>query len=310
MQSGSFWLPPQVSTIAGDVDSLFYFILWWSVVFFIGVVAATAFFIWRYRRTHGGEYPPVVKESKFLEALWVVGPTILVVVVFYGGFRTFVDAKVTPPNPYQIQVTGQQWSWTFTYPNGVTASDTLYVPRDRPVELEMSSQNVIHSMFIPAFRVKQDVLPNRYTSLWFEATDDGVYPVFCAEYCGTNHWDMTSRVKVVSQERFDTWLEEQAEAAQDMSPVELGKQLYQNQGCAACHSLDGSDGIGPTMQGLFGSTETLDDGSTVEVDENYLRTSILEPNAQIVQGFGPQMPAFSQLNEQQVTALIEFIKTQ
>jgi cytochrome c oxidase subunit 2 len=309
MNNGSFWLPPPVSTVASDVDSLFYFILWWSVVFFIGVVGAMLFFAIRYRRTDRDEYPPVVRESRWLEALWVIGPTILVVIVFYSGFASFVRLNTPPPDAYQIQVTGQQWSWNFEYPNGVVSTNEMYVPVDRPVELRMSSQDVIHSFFVPAFRTKNDVLPNRYTTIWFEATEEGQYDAFCTEYCGTDHSGMTAQVHAVDQTEFEDWLEKQASAGEDMPLEEYGEQLYEEQGCNACHSLDGSSSVGPSFQGVFGSTSTLQDGSTVEVDENYLRESIIEPNAQVVQGFQPAMPPFAHLNERQVSALIEFIKT-
>lgn len=309
MNNGSFWLPPPISTVASDVDSLFYFVLWWSVVLFIGVVGALAFFSWKYRRSQREEYPPKVKDSVWLEALWILAPTVLVIFVFYSGFTSFIKLTSPPPDAYTIQVEGRQWAWNFEYPDGLVTTNEMYVPANRPIQLQMSSQDVIHSFFVPAFRVKNDVLPSRYTTLWFEATEEGEYDLFCTEYCGRDHSGMIGRVHVVSEEEFDTWLTEQGSAGEDLPLEEYGEQLYEEQGCNACHSTDGSTLVGPSFQGLFGSEETLADGSTVQVDANYLRESILQPNAQIVQGFQPAMPPFSHLKERQVSALIEYIKT-
>ncbi|MFB6098716.1 MAG: cytochrome c oxidase subunit II, partial [Salinibacter sp.] len=240
----------------------------------------------------------------------IVIPTILVLLVFNWGFKTFVKQKTVPQNAYQIRVTAQQWSWFFRYPNGATTSDTLYVPAGEPIQTKMSSKDVIHSFFVPAFRVKQDVLPNRYTSVWFEATEKGTYDLFCAEYCGRNHSEMEATVKVVSQERFNQWVKKAATPS-DIPLPKLGKQLYQQRGCQGCHSLDGSRMVGPTWKGLYGTTgHKMSDGSTVTVDENYLRSSILKSGARIVQGYQNLMPSYAGLSERQVTALIEFIKQQ
>jgi cytochrome c oxidase subunit 2 len=174
----------------------------------------------------------------------------------------------------------------------------------------MSSQDVIHSFFVPAFRVKQAVLPNRHASVWFEATEKGAYDLFCTEYCGRNHSEMDATVKVVSRDRFDQWLENAA-TPKDIPLPKLGEQLYTQQGCQGCHSLDGSDMVGPTWQGLYGKTgHEMADGSTVTVDENYLRSSILQSGDQIVQGYQNVMPSYSNLSEKEVTGLVEFIKQQ
>lgn len=304
---GEFWLPEAASTMAPEVDSLFNFVTIVSAILLAAVVAAMLYFVYRYRRRAPGEQPPVVQESKALEISWIVVPTILVLLVFNWGFKSFVKQKTMPADAYQIRVEAQQWSWLFEYPNGVT-SDTLYVPVDEPVRTTMSSKSVLHSFFVPAFRVKQDVLPNRYTSVWFEATETGTYDLFCAEYCGRNHSEMEAPVKVVSQQRFNEWLES-SEMPDDLPLPRLGEQLYNQQGCNGCHSLDGSAGVGPTWDGLYGTTEReMSDGSTVTVDENYLRRSILEPSAEIVQGFQGTMPSYANLSERQVSALIAFIR--
>src|SRR5690606_31233711 len=177
---GTFWLPEAASTVAGDVDALFYFVYWISVVIFFLVVAVMTYFMIKYRRRTPQDRPSVVHESKVLEATWIIVPLILVLIVFTWGFRVFLQLGVAPPDAYDIQVTGHKWSWQFEYPNGVSSAE-LHVPVDRPVRLNMSSVDVLHSFFIPAFRVKQDVLPNRYTSIWFEATRVDTFQIFCTE---------------------------------------------------------------------------------------------------------------------------------
>jgi cytochrome c oxidase subunit 2 len=252
-----------------------------------------------------------VHESKLLEISWIVVPTILVLLVFNWGFKSFIKMNVAPPNAYEIQAEAWKWNWLFTYPNG-TQSDTLYVPEGRPVKVTMSSRDVIHSFFVPAFRVKQDVLPNRYTSVWFEATNQGTYDLFCTEYCGTNHSDMITKTKVVSQQEFSDWVESGGGATDDMPLPQLGERLYRQQGCNACHSLDGSRMVGPTWQGLYGTeNHAMADGSTVTADENYLREAILEPGATIVEGYSNVMPAnYQSLSERELSALIAFMKEQ
>lgn len=307
---GDFWLPESASSIAPEVDGLFLFVTGVSFILLAGVTAAMLYFVYRYRREDPGERPAPVEESRMLEVSWIVVPTILVLLVFTWGFKSYVKMNVVPSGSYEIQVRAQQWNFNFEYPNGVT-SDTLYVPRGEQVKLRMSSQDVLHSLFIPAFRVKYDILPSRYTSVWFEAMDRGDYDLFCTEYCGTGHADMTKVVRVVSQKDFQDWLES-AGTPEDLPLPALGKQLYTQQGCQACHTLDGPEPVGPSFDGLYGTTgHTMSDGSTVTVDENYLRESILKPEAKVVQGFDNLMPGtFSNLSERQISALIEFIKDQ
>lgn len=311
--NGTLWLPEGASTMSGEIDALFYFVYWISVILFIGVVGTMAYFAYKYRRRSEHDRPAVVHESKLIEAAWIVIPTILVLVVFTWGFRAFLQLQVAPPNAYQITVTGQKWIWQFKYPNGATVGGEgaeLHVPVGRPIQLKMSSQDVIHSFFVPAFRVKQDVLPNRYTYVWFEATKQDTFDVFCTEYCGTGHSNMMAKVVVQSQDAFNTWLQEAAVGASG-SPAERGQLLYQQLGCQGCHSLDGSPGVGPSFQGLFGTERPLADGGTVTADENYLRESILQPAAQVAAGFQPQMPtAYAGLSEDELNALIAFIQEQ
>ncbi len=304
------WLPEGVSTLAPEVDAIFKFVNLVSVILFAGVVLAIIYFAYRYRRKHPNERPLPIKESKLLEAAWIVIPLILVLVTFTWGFRVYMRLNVAPPDSYVINVEGRQWSWLYKYPNGATSAE-LHVPADRPVRLRMISTDVIHSFFVPAFRIKQDVLPNRYSYVWFQATKPGTYDYFCTEYCGTQHSGMIGKITVHTPEDFQEWLQNAGIPA-DMPPAEAGKLIFQQQGCQACHAVEASGGpaIGPSLFGLFGKTEQLQDGSSVPVDENYLRESILEPQAKVVAGYPPIMPAsYAALPEDQITALVEYIKT-
>ena len=311
-KGGSTWMPPELSTMAGEIDALFYFVFWVSVVIFVAVMAAMVYFIIRYKRTHPNQRTEHVEESRILETTWIVVPTILVMIVFTWGFQSFIKMNSAPPDAYEIVVRGQKWQWNFEYPNGAVTVNELHVPVDQPVKLKMSSVDVLHSFFIPVFRVKHDVLPNRYTSVWFEATATGEYDIFCTEYCGTLHSGMLAKVFIKEQSEFDAWLEESAAGNLDELPLpELGELLYRQQACAACHSLDGSRVVGPTFQGLYGANREFTDGTSAVADDNYLRESILNPAARIVTGFQPAMPAsYTGLSERELSGLIAFIEAQ
>ncbi len=305
-------LPEQKSTLAAAVDGPFMFVIYTGFVLLLGVVGFTLYYMFRFRRRESDERTEPVPPNQLLEITWVIVPTILVLIAFTWGFKSFVKINVAPPNAYEIQVRAQKWFWEFEYPNGVTTTNTFAVPVDRPIKLIMTSRDVIHSFFAPEFRIKHDVIPNRYTTLWFEAEEvsdgpDDFIQVYCAEYCGTNHSKMGAELRVLSQEEFDDWLV--SRDIGDLSPVELGEVLHTQKTCVACHSIDGSAAVGPTFRGLFGLTgHEMADGSTVEVDENYLRESILRPQAKISAGYAPVMPMI-ELSEDEVTALIEYIKT-
>ena len=308
-QQSSIWLPEAASTVAGDVDALFYFVLVTSTILFVGVIATMIFFSWRYRRRSTDDRPEPVKENKIVEASWIVVPTILVAVVFVWGFKVFLELGIAPPNSYEVNVTARKWSWTFTYPNGVVSAD-LHVPVNRPIKLRMSSEDVIHSFFVPAFRVKADVLQGRYTYAWFEANRQDTFIVACTEYCGTSHSDMHSRVIVQSQDDFDNWLVENMDDG-TLTPAEKGERLYTGLGCFACHSLDGSVAAGPSFLGLAGSIRNFTDGTSAVADDNYLRTSIINPALQIVEGYPPVMPGqYATLPAEDLDALVAFIKEQ
>lgn len=306
---GTFWLPEQASTLAPEIDGLFYFVFWISLLLFVGVVGAMAYFAFKYRTRDGREHTPApLDEHKAMEAAWIVIPLILSLLVFTWGFKAYLKQNVSPPNAYPIQVRATSWAWNFTYPNGTSIGTELHVPVDRPIKLTMSSTDVLHSFFVPSFRVKFDVLPNRYTSVWFQATETGQYDIFCTEYCGTGHAGMLGKVIVHTQKEFDDWLQESGRG--DMSLEEYGEVVFNQQNCQVCHTVDGSPGVGPTLRGLFGSEEQLEDGSAVTVDENYLRESIVSPGEKIVSGFPPAMPAtYSTLPAEQIDALVAYIKS-
>lgn len=303
---GTAWLPEAASTIAPEVDSLFYFVLWTSVVIFIGVLVAMAWFGWKFRRRSESYVPPEYHPHPLVETASIVLPTILVLIVFTWGFKVFVKMYAAPPDSYEITVRGIQWAWQFEYETGVTTNNEIHVPVGRPVKLNMSSVDVLHSFFIPDFRVKHDVLPNRYTSLWFQVDQPGEYPVYCTEYCGTQHSGMLATLVAQPEAEFQEWLIEQNA---DLPPEQLGQQVFQQ--CTACHTVDGSAGVGPTLQGIFGATRNFTDGTSAVADENYLRESILNPAAKIVEGYQPQMPAVYSglLSAQQLDGLIAYLKT-
>jgi len=216
--NGTVWLPEGASTIAADIDWLFYFVYWTSALIMLLVVGGMVYLAYKYRRRDASDAPRPVKESKLLEISWVVIPTILVLLVFTWGFQSYLKMNVAPPNAYEIQATAFSWGWSFDYPNGASAGNELHVPVDRPVKINMSSEDVLHSFFIPAFRVKQDVLPDRYSSVWFEANQEGEYHLFCSEYCGTQHSEMIATVFVKSQSDFNAWLDEASAGRTCRSP--------------------------------------------------------------------------------------------
>jgi cytochrome c oxidase subunit 2 len=307
-EDGSFWMPPQISTVAQSVDWLFNFILAISVFFFVLIVVVMVVFVLKYRRREGQSAEASPSHNLPLELTWTAIPIVLVMIIFFFGFKGFLDMATPPANAYEILVEGQKWKWSFLYPNGYV-DENLHVPVDRPVRLVMSSADVIHSLYVPAFRIKMDVVPGRYSKAWFEATVPGEYDLFCAEYCGTSHSDMLALVIVHPPGEFETWLAQASDFLATMTPVDAGRKLFQTRGCTQCHSMDGSAKTGPTLLGIFGHSQKLANGTTITVDENYIRESILEPAAQVVAGFEPVMPTFQgRLKDEEITAIIEYLK--
>ncbi len=308
--TATIWMPQQASTIASEVDALFYFVYWISIFFLAVITIGTIYFAVKYRRRGERDQLTTGPDGNHtLELIWSIIPTLIVIVMFAWGFQTYLKMNVIPKDALEIKVTGYQWAWVFDYPEGFNTGGELVVPKDKPIKLLMHSKDVLHSFYVPAFRVKMDVLPNRYTSLWFEAMYEGEFQIFCTEYCGKSHSEMLGMVKVLSQQDYDKWVEEQGNDS-GQPPEVKGEKLFTSRACNTCHSIDGSKSVGPTWKGTFGSTETMASGETIIIDENYVRESILTPNAKIVKGFNPVMPTFQGiLNDKDIEALIAYMKT-
>jgi cytochrome c oxidase subunit 2 len=292
------------SSYSGLVDNAFIFILGTSLLLLIGVTVAMIVMVVKYRRSKN-PHPAQIEGNVTLETLWTVLPTILVLVMFYYGWAGFKVMRDIPDDAMPVTVKAQMWSWVFEYENGKQSSE-LIVPTGRSVKLNLESVDVIHSFFVPAFRLKEDCVPGRHNKAWFKATRDGEFNIFCAEYCGERHSAMLSLVKSIPPKEFDEWL------GVDPGPP-AGAQLLTIKGCTACHSLDGSKLIGPSFKGAFGRTEkVLTDGVEREivVDEAYIMKSILEPNADVVAGFkdGLMPPQRALLTDEEIEAIIGVLK--
>jgi cytochrome c oxidase subunit 2 len=310
-QSGSVLrlLPDQMSTLAGNVDSLFYFIVVLCTIFFVIIVSAMVYFVVKFKRRSESDQTPMIKGNHTLEIVWSVIPGVLLIAIFVWGFVDWMRLGTVPPNALNVRVEGYKWAWSFVYPEGITSGE-LVVPAGRPVKLTMSSKDLLHSFYVADFRIKRDVIPGRYTVQWFEAPSPGEHWVQCTEYCGTSHSKMIAKVKVVPQDQFDEWIATGGGMGDDVPLADLGKMLYEQRGCVACHSIDGSRQVGPSFKGIWGTQTKHTDGTSSLVDDNYVRTSILAPNEVIVEGYSPVMPSFQgQLNDKQIAALIEYIKS-
>src|SRR5665213_554901 len=287
----TFWLPKGASTVSGDVDMLFNIVLWICIFFFVLVTVLLVLFVITYRHRPGVKRSTAAEHSTILELTWTLIPSIIVVFLYYYGFRQYMNMVIEPPNSYEVTATGKMWQWSFTYPTGVETNE-LHVPNGVPVRVILQSNDVIHSLYIPEFRVKKDVVPGRFNRLWFQATDNGEYDIYCTDYCGTNHSTMRSKVVVESQADFDKWMKVTIETNNHLPPVQKGKKLYMTQGCAQCHTLDGSKLVGPSWKDMWGRVEHITGGPDIKVDAPYITESILAPQAKIVQGFPPSMPPF------------------
>ncbi len=319
------FLPEQASTFAERVDDLHYLVIITTMVasFLIGTTALAFFVMFRRRKPH--EYTPHIEPDLKAEALFVGVPLVFFLAFFAIGFRDFVWVRTPPANAMDVYVMGKQWMWKFAYPEGPNGVNKLHVPANRPIRLLLTSRDVIHSFFVPEFRVKQDALPGRYTETWFEATKPGVYEVLCTEYCGLDHSMMRAQVVVHEPADFDRWLDQARRGRseqQDSEPIaeELqnypgnlrvkGETLAARFGCFKCHSTDGTRHIGPTFVDMYLRKETLTDGSTVVADEAYLTESMMDPNLKLVAGFQPVMPTFiGQLDAPETAAIVEYIKS-
>ncbi len=306
----NLFLPSASSIRAEGVDDLFMFILWLNILFFLLIAVLIVLFVAQYRRRSANQKTAHIEHSTALELTWTIIPSILCLIVFFWGFNTYIQAAVAPDGAMEIQVTAKKWIWTFGYPDGSVGIGKLWVPVNKPVRLIMHSEDVLHAFFVPAFRVKNDVLPNRYTETWFQATEVGDFVMPCAEYCGKGHSEMKAVVKVVSLQDYEKFLEEGDPEEKGLPPEKLGASLYVNLGCSTCHSIDGNKGQGPSWKGIYSHVHKMGDGKSMVVDENYIRTSILQPQAMIVEGYQGIMPSYQgQIRERQLVALIAYIKS-
>lgn len=307
-QTDGFWLP---DSAAADpvMDHVFNLILVICSILFALVVGLMTLFVVQYRRRPGKLPQKSPSHNTLLEVTWTAIPILIVAVIFYQGFVAYLTMQTAPPGCYDLRVSARQWAWQFIYPNG-HVDENLHVPAGEPVRLTMTSEDVIHGLWIPALRIKKDVVPGRYASLWFQADKPGTYDLVCTQYCGDDHSNMLSTVVVHTPEDYDKWLKEAANYLKTLPPAEAGKMLYQRRGCSQCHSIDGTAGTGPSFKGIYGTETKLSNGSTVLVDDNYIRESILEPQAKIVAGYQPVMSTYKGLvSDDEITAIIEFIKS-
>ena len=347
------WMGKNAGSALGDDTDAMYIWLWWFCVFwFVFLMALMVYFVAKYRRRPG--VPAIVSPAHNtpLEIAWTVIPTLFLVYIFFRGFQGYMDKLVSPGDAVEMRLTAYKWNWELEYPNGGNSPATavigarsvpvFYLPAGVNIRLRMNSRDVMHAFWVPAFRIKQDIVPNRYTALWFNANDpsgDKTHPldanaatarrlldasapdfieefkgvpyedhwVFCAEYCGDEHSEMAAILRIVPEDAFNRWLPTTAEDP-NASPADVGRAVYTVKGCASCHSLDGSPNTGPTWKDVYGHEVELADGSRVPGDANYIRESILIPGAKIVKGYGNNMPPFV-LSERQIDGVIAYMRT-
>lgn len=315
-------LPQGASTAADGVDLLHFFVIGMTMLISTYVFGAAAWFCVRYYRRHDDQLTTHLVASRRHEALTIGGVLSMFILCWVVGFRQFVDMAEPPKDAQVVYVDAKQWMWKFTYPGGRSSNDVLTVPVGRPVKLVMTSRDVIHSFYVPAFRAKSDVLPGRYTTVWFEATSTGSFPIWCAEYCGVSHSLMRGEVIVLSQEDYARWERDGRDEARradcGRGPgscsggdlVELGRSVAVRRACVACHTLDGQKHVGPTWSGLFGSERVMADGRRVIADEAYLTRSMMEPNVDVVAGYPQVMPTYQgTLTSAETGALVELIRS-
>jgi cytochrome c oxidase subunit 2 len=304
MQSLPFQ-PEQASSIARSVDELYFFLTAVTLFFTALIFSVIFYFMIKYRRRSPDERPKAIEGSFPLEVLWTAIPTLIVAVIFVWSSTLYFRNAEPPKGSMEIFVTGKQWMWKVEHPEGQREINELHVPLGRPVKLTMTSEDVIHDFFVPAFRVKKDVLPGRFTSLWFEATKVGTFHLFCAQYCGAFHAGMIGSIVVQEPDEYERWL---AGGAPGESMEQAGEKVYQASGCPTCHLADGT-GLGPSLLGVFGHPVKLTTGETVTADDAYMRESIVLPKAKVVLGYSPIMPSFQgQLTEEQLNNVIAYLR--
>ena len=305
--SSSFPLvPPTASSVATEMDLLYLFITGVCAFFTVVVTLVVVYFTIKYKRRNPNDVGADIHGSLVLELTWTIIPFILSMVMFGWGASLFYRLSKPPSDAMEITVVGKQWMWKVQHPEGVREINELHVPLGRNVRLTLGSEDVIHDFAIPAFRVKIDVVPGKFTTMWFNATQIGTYHIFCAQYCGTRHSGMVGQVIVMTPQDYEAWL---AGGKSTGSAAQNGERLFADLSCITCHKAD-STGRGPSLIGLYGSTVQLADGRKVIADDNYLRESIMNSQAKIVQGFQPIMPAFqAQISEENLLQLLAYVKS-
>jgi cytochrome c oxidase subunit 2 len=298
--------PESASTMSGQVDALYLFLVAMSAFFTLLIAASVIYCAVRFRRRSPDEIGGTFHANLALELTWTAIPLAIVVFLFFWGARVFYGQFRPPADAVEYTAIGKQWMWYFQHPDGRREINTLHVPVDQPIKITAISQDVIHSLFFPAFRTKTDVLPGRYTALWFEATKPGTYHIFCAEYCGAEHSRMIGSVVAMEAGAYEQWLA--GGEGPRVPPAEAGKLLFTQLTCNTCH--EGDNPRGPSLANLHGSTVPLADGSSVVADDAYLRESILQPNVRLVAGYQPLMPTYQgQVSEETVFKLVSYIKS-
>jgi len=325
------FMPIQGTEIAGKIDGYYVFLLISSLISGLILIGGMTAFVVQYKRRSANDKTAYITHNTMLEFTWSFIPFVIMMVIFFWGKNIFNELRSMPDasEAEEIHVVGVQWAWNFKYKNGIkqytkegisaenkignVEKQIMAVPLGKPVKLVMTSNDVIHSFYIPGFRNKQDVIPGRYTSLWFKAEKEGEFQVYCTEYCGLQHSQMPATIRVMKEPDYKAWLEanKPVMAAGDGGMNEMamkGEEIYDGK-CKSCHSLDGTRVVGPTWKGLYGAKREFADGSSVDADENYLKESILNPAAKIVKGYPPAMPPYAgQLSDDEITQLIEYMK--
>ncbi len=312
------FMPFQGTGIAGEVDNLYMFLLVSSLISFIILIGGMTYYILRFKRKTNEDKTLYITHNTFLEFLWSFIPFVIMMVIFFWGKVIYDKVRHIPEAGEEIQVNALQWAWQVKYKNGIrlnsktAGQDVMHIPVNKPVKIILTASDVLHSFYIPAFRIKQDAIPGRVVYLGFTADKPGLYQVFCAEYCGVDHSNMPLKIKAESQAEYDAWLANNVpkEAAGGNALAAKGATVYNEKTCVGCHSLDGSPRAGPTWKGLYEAKREFADGTTGQANDAYLRESILEPGKKIVKGFGPVMPSFKgQLDDEEIQAVIEYMKS-
>jgi cytochrome c oxidase subunit 2 len=306
MWAGTPLFPDRASTIASRVDALYFALLGISIFFSLLIAGLIVYFAVKYQRRRPDAIGDPIHGSNLLEIAWTGIPFLITMVLFVWGASVYFAMARPPDETLNIYVVGKQWMWKFQHLDGQREINELHVPVGRPIKLITTSEDVIHDFFVPAFRMKADVIPGRYVSIWFQPTKPGRYRLFCAEYCGTRHSGMIGEIVVMEPSEYQTWL---SGGAPEGSLASTGGKLFADLACNTCHRPD-AQGRGPVLEGLFGKTVQLQNGESVTVDEAYVRESILTPSAKITAGFQPIMPTFQGLvTEEQLLALVEYVKS-